>query len=193
VTPFILCRILVLSEQYMIFYLNIPPIKMKTASHHMLAVFTALSLAGVPLGTSARCLGKTESVGCTITPLPSPRGTPVTGICQGTSASERIVAPARGCNGGCVISGGGGADRIIGSAGADFICGGSGADIITAGNGNDAVAGGAGRDSLFGENGADILVGDEGNDLLDGGRGSNVIDGKAGYDVCLSAVITTDC
>lgn len=167
---------------------------MRTASTHTLAVaFCGFSLASISLDAGALCFGQLESSGCTITPLPSPPGTPTVQTCKGTNAPEHIVAPRQGCAGGCVISGGGGPDYIVGSGANDFICGNSGTDYVTSGKGNDVVTGGGGPDDLFGGDDADLLLGGPGNDLLDGGPGSNVNKGDAGHDVCKRAAIDVDC
>ena len=86
------------------------------------------------------------------------------------------------------ISLGGGSDAASGGNDADEIDGGEGADTLygddiselgdlalvdrlpTAG-GNDRLAGGGGGDKLFGMLGDDVLSGGEGDDTLDGGRG----------------------
>lgn len=165
-----------------------------TAPTHTLAVaFCALSLASISFGAEALCLGKLESSGCTIRPLPSLPVRPTVQTCRGTNAAEQIVAPRQRCAGGCVISGGGGADTIIGSRAADFICGNGGPDHVASGKGSDVVTGGGGPDDLFGGDGADLLQGGPGGDLLDGGRGSSVNQGGAGHDVCKRAAINQDC
>jgi uncharacterized delta-60 repeat protein len=66
--------------------------------------------------------------------------------------------------GGAILFGDAGADRLAGAGGRDRLYGGSGADVLR---------GEGGADSLFGGPGDDLLLGGSGNDQLNGGAGSN--------------------
>lgn len=57
-------------------------------------------------------------------------------------------SPARGWEGGLMLSGGPGADRLAGGPGSDWLGGGPGPDTLDPGNGDDAVDGGPGDDRV---------------------------------------------
>ncbi len=114
-------------------------------------------------------------------------------------------------NGGLVVLGGDGNDRITaeqageilirGEAGNDVIRGGNFADTLDGGPGddaifgngeNDALIGGTGNDYLEGGLGDDFLVGNGGNDTLRGGPGVDRMEGHAGDDVFYSRDKTGD-
>ncbi len=85
-------------------------------------------------------------------------------------------------NGGRVITGTAGTDRLIGTAGRDVIRCGGGNDLVVAGGGNDFVDCGGGNDRVSGGAGDDEIRGAAGNDNLVGGAGDDEILGAAGND-----------
>ncbi|MDP1889537.1 MAG: hypothetical protein Q8K55_01485 [Gemmatimonadaceae bacterium] len=94
-------------------------------------------------------------------------------------------------NGGKVITGTAGNNRLLGTSGRDVIrCGGGndvviasgGNDFIDCGAGNDRVNGGAGNDKVRGGSGDDNLTGGPGNDDLNGGLGIDTLRGNGGRD-----------
>lgn len=59
-----------------------------------------------------------------------------------------------------------------------------GGGVMRGRGGDDRLTGSGGPDDLYGDEGADEIVGLEGNDHLDGGTGTNTIDGGKGRDTC---------
>ncbi|HEY8618351.1 Ig-like domain-containing protein [Phenylobacterium sp.] len=88
---------------------------------------------------------------------------------------------ANGGNGGGVLNGQGGHDRLSGGNGADTVNGLAGDDSLSGGNGSDLLSGGVGRDSLSGGNGGDTLNGGAGDDRLTGGNGADRFVFQAGF------------
>jgi Ca2+-binding RTX toxin-like protein len=88
-----------------------------------------------------------------------------------------------------ILSGYGGADRIIGGDYADLIYGNFGTgsassppgSIITP-DGNDYIDGQDGNDLIYGQEGDDTLLGGSGNDTLYGGVGNDLLNGQSGND-----------
>jgi Ca2+-binding RTX toxin-like protein len=81
-----------------------------------------------------------------------------------------------------VLSGNGGANRLLALDGKDILDGGAGNDTLESGTGNDTAGGGTGDDLLRGDAGNDTLLGGGGNDALQGGAGSDRLSGEAGSD-----------
>ncbi|MEZ5894210.1 MAG: hypothetical protein R3C58_13840 [Parvularculaceae bacterium] len=69
--------------------------------------------------------------------------------------------------------------------------GGDGGDVIVGGNGDDRLNGGDGDDLMFGLAGDDALNGGDGDDTLSAGAGGGVLTGGPGRDVFLVSVYAT--
>lgn len=82
------------------------------------------------------------------------------------TSAVTVPATMRGGSGRDVLTGGGGADKLIG---------GEGKDRLSGRGGDDLIFGGLGNDELFGGSGDDVLRGGLGNDTLTGGSGENVV------------------
>lgn len=95
-------------------------------------------------------------------------------------------------NGGKVITGTAGNNRLIGTSGRDVIRCGGGNDIVIAGGGNDYIDCGAGRDRVNGGSGHDEIRGGSGNDSLTGGTGNDEIRGDAGNDKLFGGIGSDD-
>ena len=95
-------------------------------------------------------------------------------------------------NGGKVITGTAGNNRLIGTSGRDVIRCGGGNDIVIAGGGNDYIDCGAGRDRVNGGSGHDEIRGGSGNDHLTGGTGNDEILGGSGNDKLFGGVGADD-
>lgn len=89
-------------------------------------------------------------------------------------------------DGGVILMGGAGADKLTGSntSGAigDVIDGGSGNDVLIGLGGDDQISGGDGEDQIRGGAGNDTLKGGVGNDDIDLGTGLDEVDGGDGLD-----------
>ena len=72
-----------------------------------------------------------------------------------------------------------GGSVLFGDAGADRLAGGGGRDRLYGGSGPDVLRGEGGADALFGGPGDDLLLGGSGTDQLNGGPGSNRLRGGA--------------
>ena len=107
-------------------------------------------------------------------PAPSNGGKVITG----TAGNNRLI----GTSGGDVIRCGGGNDIVIAGGGNDYIDCGAGNDRVNGGSGNDEIRGGIGNDNLTGGKGNDKIRGDAGNDKLFGGIGSDDLNGGLGID-----------
>lgn len=108
-------------------------------------------------------------------PAPSNGGKVITG----TAGTNRLI----GTSGRDVIRCGGGNDVVIAGGGNDFIDCGAGKDRVNGGSGNDEIRGGSGSDTLTGGLGNDELIGGSGNDKLSGGPGADVLSGGLGRDI----------
>ena len=95
-------------------------------------------------------------------------------------------------NGGKVITGTAGSNRLIGTSGRDVIRCGGGNDIVIAGGGNDYIDCGAGNDRVNGGSGHDEIRGGSGNDNLTGGTGNDEMRGDAGNDKLAGGIGTDD-
>jgi ELWxxDGT repeat protein len=84
-----------------------------------------------------------------------------------------------------IVRGTEGGDLLIGDDGNNRIHALAGDDRLIARGGDDRLNGGAGNDFLSGGDGKDRLYGMEGNDVLEPGRGRDIVDGGAGDDVIL--------
>jgi len=93
---------------------------------------------------------------------------------EGDDAVLTLGKDIDGGNGGDILVGGAGDDRLDGGNGVDDLTGGAGADTLVGGNGVDLLQGGVGDDLLQGDNGGDSLVGGAGADTLVGGQGPDV-------------------
>ena len=107
-------------------------------------------------------------------PTPSNGGKVITG----TAGNNRLI----GTSGGDVIRCGGGNDVVIAGGGNDFIDCGAGNDRVNGGYGNDEIRGGAGNDNLTGGVGNDVILGGAGIDKLFGGVGADDLNGGLGID-----------
>jgi len=107
-------------------------------------------------------------------PTPSNGGKVITG----TAGNNRLI----GTSGRDVIRCGGGNDVVIAGGGNDYIDCGAGRDRVNGGSGHDEIRGGSGNDHLTGGTGNDEIRGDSGNDKLFGGIGSDNLNGGAGID-----------
>ncbi len=106
--------------------------------------------------------------------------TPAPGLnANPTPLNPFAPAPA---NGGKVITGTAGANRLLGTSGRDVIRCGGGNDIVLAGGGDDFIDCGGGNDRVNGGAGDDEIRGASGNDNLTGGAGNDEIFGAAGND-----------
>lgn len=106
-----------------------------------------------------------------------------------TPLNPFAVAPS---NGGKVITGTGGNNRLIGTSGRDVIRCGGGNDVVIAGGGDDFIDCGAGNDRVNGGSGDDEIRGGLGNDNLTGGTGDDEIRGDAGNDKLAGGLGTDD-
>jgi hypothetical protein len=109
-------------------------------------------------------------------------------VLQGSNGNDRICGTSlgdviTGNGGGDVITGGGGDDRINGGSGSDRINGGSGKDRISGSSGNDRISGSRGNDRINGNSGKDRINGNSGNDRLTGATGNDIVSGSTGKDV----------
>ena len=104
-------------------------------------------------------------------------------------------------DGGGLVNGGGGKDKLTGGNGPDTLNGGSGNDSVNGGRGDDILSGdggedvikaGADNDLILGGAGDDVLNGGGGRDVLIGGLGSDVLDGKGGDDILVGATTAHD-
>lgn len=89
---------------------------------------------------------------------------------------------AQGGDGGDILVGTAGANRLLGGAGDDEIEGLGGADVLHGNVGDDWLWGDGGRDIIRGGRGADNLDGGAGDDWLSGDRGDDTLAGGAGAD-----------
>ncbi len=96
----------------------------------------------------------------------------------GSSHDDVIVAG----NGGNVLDGWIGDDRIYGGDGRDDLYGGAGIDRLYGGANVDNLYGGSETDYLWGEDGEDTLDGGDGDDVLRGGWDSDTFIGSSGAD-----------
>ena len=97
------------------------------------------------------------------------------------SSHDDVIAAG---NGGNVLDGWIGDDRIYGGDGRDDLYGGLGIDRLYGGANVDNLDGGSETDYLFGEDGEDTLDGGDGDDVLRGGRDSDTFIGSSGADAC---------
>lgn len=103
------------------------------------------------------------------------------GLSETTGGGNDILRGSK--NGGNILSGGLGNDRLLGGEKDDILDGGDGNDWLSGGAGNDTILGGVGNDVLKGGLGEDSLDGGIGDDWLSGGEGDDILTGGAGKDV----------
>ena len=146
------------------------------ASHSEgLAAFEVTGSASPPAAaTPAPGLGTNPTPLNPFAPAPSNGGKVITG----TAGSNRLV----GTSGRDVIRCGGGNDIVIAGGGNDYIDCGAGNDRVNGGSGDDEIRGGSGNDNLTGGTGDDEIRGDAGNDKLAGGIGADDLNGGLGID-----------
>jgi Ca2+-binding RTX toxin-like protein len=82
------------------------------------------------------------------------------------------------------MNGGDGGDIVIGGNGDDRLSGGDGNDLVRGSRGDDTMRGGEGADTLFGGRGDDGLRGGQGDDTLSGSIGNDELGGGTGTDTC---------
>ncbi|NES07184.1 MAG: calcium-binding protein [Okeania sp. SIO2F4] len=95
-------------------------------------------------------------------------------------------------DGGRILVGTPGEDRLAGTSGSDSISAlasndlvgaGAGNDVVILGEGSDTAGGGTGNDSIQGNRGDDSILGGAGDDCLRGGRDNDTVDGGEGEDL----------
>lgn len=108
-------------------------------------------------------------------------------LLRGTTGDDRIVGEdgddtLSGRKGQDVLKGGAGDDTLKGGSGSDRLFGQKGNDGLNGSGGKDRLTGGGGDDTLLGGSGSDVLKGASGSDILKGGRGSDKLVGGGGVD-----------
>jgi Ca2+-binding RTX toxin-like protein len=113
-------------------------------------------------------------------------GLPAVGTAQDDPTPPACPDPAapaiNGSDGGDVLTGTAGSDRIFRFDGDDEITGAAGDDCVLGGHGLDLIQGALGNDLLRGEEGPDDVSGGHGDDLLRGGSGVDWLPGGLGAD-----------
>lgn len=108
-------------------------------------------------------------------------------VLTGSGGADRIVGmwwdeTINGAGNNDQLYGNVGNDTVDGGTDHDIIFGGAGTDILQGGNGNDEVFGGSGNDTIGGSDGNDTLYGDAGDDTLNADIGDDYLSGDEGND-----------